>query len=222
MSEKPQEVSNIEGASNPEIQAFKNLLSKADGTLYPLKKRTKDGKQLYITARQIFSPEVGGTENVNPLFFKWQQLGENRADAVLLIDVYVGTESGRELIGRRDWWMNGEYASGAGNMHDAVLPSTDYENTIGNSTSAFKVADDYQRQNIGSLMLATSAVVLPALGVREFSGGVLLEPAQKTFARFDIEEEDYISSALHEPLPIERLSGHPGVEKLISEFVLGE
>lgn len=111
-------------------------------------------------------------------------------------------------------------------MHDAVIPKRNYEKLARQKWDsrrdalAFRVDQAYQQEGVGSLMLAVSAVVLPEIGVRSFYTGVILEKAQRTYERFDIRfKEDFPGKDFDEHLPIERLSKHPQINKIIAEFV---
>ena len=211
----------VERRTKPEVLAFIALIEKADGQLIPLRKRTADGKKLYITARYIVKPEKKNQGLQNAFF--WRFGYTQTLDAVLAIDVYMGEDTSTLTpLGHRDWAIEDSKASGAGNVHDAFIPKNKHEKLaqekwIGDT--AFKVEKDYQSQGVGTLMLATSAIVLPKMGVESFRIGALLAPAKSTYKRFGIEQGDFVINNEFVHLPMERLSQNPKVQEVISEFV---
>lgn len=244
---------NLVDEAHPEVFFFKEGISKADGTLLPLRKTTSDGKRLYVAARHLRNPweyyevdtapgyydvkrklkEDADTTAI-PSFWGWEERGDmpmHPMTGVLLVDVYAEQDGAIMPIGHMDWWLHEDYANGGGNMHQAPIPKNESERLAsqrwgGYDYTAFKVEDDYQKQNIGSLMVAASATVLPAIGVRKFYTGALLEPAVKTYERFGIRNREFprVDGKTLKPfdqhLPIEILSKSPQVNKTISEFVV--
>lgn len=254
MDEEKQEVTKhapLNEREKPEVTAFKEEISKADGTLLALHKTTIDGRRLYIAARHVRNPweyyevditpaeydierrlKEGFDKKANPDFYGWeedrQREGKPNNTGVMLVDMYVELEGKITPIGHMDWWLREDYANGGGNMHQATISQGDYEQAASNKWhkndfTAFKVDYDQHYQGLGSLMVATSAVVLPAIGIKKFFTGGLLEPAIRTYQRFGISEEDFPPSirgnVYARNLPIERLAQHPQVNKTISEFV---
>lgn len=204
-----------------EVDAFREKIKKADGSLIPLRK-TIDGKKLYATARFAKIPESGVNQDVD---MGWWE-GTNDAlkyDGAMAIDVYQEDRSRMIPLGHMDWWMRGDYANGGGNMHSCFIPKNDHERLskhMWHDETAFKVDYGYHRQNVGSFMIASSAIVLPAVGARVFYTGGMLEPAKKTYARFGITADDFPDTRTWDRhLPIERLAQSPQVNKSISEFV---
>lgn len=220
--------------SKPEVKVFKEQVAKADGAPIPLRKKTVDGKRLYITTRYIQNPVeeqvqhltvLGETSNnVNRRFWGWKDDSLPKT-GVMLVDVYA--KEGKKVVplGHMDWWLDNDYANGGGNMHGAANPQSEHEKLAGKQwddhyeQAAFKVDSRYHNQGLGSLMIAASAIVLPANGVRRFYTGAILEPAQKTYARFNIRYSDFTGEGGDRALPIERLSKHPQVNKTIADFV---
>lgn len=232
--------------TRPEVTVFKEQIAKVDGTLLPLRKTTADGKRLYITARHLRNPwefykvdtapgyydverriKEGADTTANTRFYGWEEdrikKGTPHMTGTVLIDTYLDNEGKIVPFGHMDWWLSGDYANGGGNMHDASIPQGEHEKLAAqqwgrNEHVAFKVDYNHHQQGVGSLMLAASAVVLPAIGMKTFFSGALLDPAKKTYNRFGIKESDF--SPLRDPrLPIDRLSQHPQVDRTISEFV---
>lgn len=232
----------------PEIVAFKEGIAKANGVLLPLRKTTTDGKRLYVAARHLRNPweyhevdtspgyydierkikEGVDTTTVNSQFYGWEEErtkeGGPHMTGVVLVDIYTEQEGKIVPMGHMDWWLRDDYANGGGNMHQAPLPREEHEQEASkrwyqHDYAAFKVDYENHRQGLGSLMVATSAVVLPVIGIRRFYTGVLLEPAKKTYARFGIKESDFPSILKESHLPIERLSQNPQVDKTIGDFV---
>lgn len=221
--------------TKPEVITYKEQIAKAEGTLIPLPKTTLDGKKLFITTRYIENPilqqgDQGPTiqenisPNVNSRFWGWAEDSMEKT-GVILVDIYA--KDGREILplGHMDWWLDKDYANGGGNMHDAATPQNKHEQAARKrwdhriEQAAFKVNPKYHNQGLGSLMLATSALVLEAKGIKRFYTGALLEPAQNTYARFNIQPLDFQGSGNDRSLPIERLSKHPQVNKTIAQFV---
>ena len=211
----------------PDVAAFREKVAKADGSLIPLRKNTSDGKKLYIAVRHLRNPGEEKDEDVNPWFYgfdKDMRVHLPLMTGVLLIDVYGEKEEQIRPLGHMDWYsLHDDYANGGGNMHEAAVPRSEHEKLARNTwefdNAAFKVDYVHHREGIGSLMLATSAVVLPKIGVKNFYTGAILEPAQKTYARFGIKPEDFTGRGYNRHLPIERLSQHPQVNKAIAEFI---
>ncbi len=219
----------------PEVIIFKEELSKADGTLIPLRKTTSDGKRLYIATRNLpnpwkdfeqdTNPDTDTSKKVDSEFRGWDQ--DRRGGSmtgVMLVDVYAENEGKIVPMGHMDWWLRDDYANGGGQMHQASKPQTEHEEEASkrwhkHDSTAFKVDYAYHKQGIGSLMIAASAIALPAIGIKKFYTGGLLEPAEKTYERFGVTEDDFEGRAFERHLPIERLSQHPQVNKVISEFV---
>jgi|SRR3989344_2657523 len=205
----------------PEVRAFREVISKADGALLPLRKTNPEGKSLYITARYLNSL-IEGRDKIDEDYSKWGSAGPR---AVLIIDTYTGGPATRlEPVGHMDWMIRNTIASGMHNSHDAPIPANEHERRSNDrwvhaSTKSFEVDEKYQQQNIGSLMLATSGCILPTIGVKEFFAGHLLIPAQKTYRRFGLSQEDFLASERVIYQPIERLSEHEAVNKTIAEFV---
>ncbi len=207
------------------IEEFKDLISKADGTLIPLKKLTSQEKNLFITARYLEKPENPEDVDVNPWFWGWEddEYGLPMT-SVLLVDVYESDGKQIKPLGHLDWFLSGDYANGGGNMHDASVPKNEHEQLANrywhkNDLIAFRVDYGNHRQGIGSLIVAASGVVLPTLGVKRFYPGGLLPPAIKTYERFGIRKSDFIGEGWDRHLPIDKLSQSPQVSKSISEFI---
>ncbi len=205
---------------------FKSEIERTDGTLVPLEKRSKNGKRLFVTARYIRNPVIEPDPKAAPDFYHWREDWAGRQHTgVVLVDTYAEGDDVMIPVGHMDWWLTGDYANGGGNMHRAAVPEQSHELASdarwGNTEDhiAFKVEPEYQQQGIGSLMLATSAVALPAAGVREFYSGGLLEPAKRTYARFDLNPEDFPLRPLGSAIPVERLTQSPQVDKTITEFL---
>lgn len=222
MSDERVELNNGEEVieERPEVIAFKGEIAKADGTLIPLTKTTKDGKKLYIAARHLTNPWVyyevdtgpdsydidrklkeDADKNANPDFYGWEEdrhsrEGEPDMTGVMLVDVYSEMDGKIVPMGHMDWWLREDYANGGGNMHQAPIGQGKYEQAASdkwhrNDFTAFKVDRDQHYQGLGSLMVAAAAIALPSIGIKKFYTGVLLEPAVKTYARFGIREEDF-------------------------------
>lgn len=226
MSERQDPNESGRGQVSLAVSIYRNKVAKADGKLVRLRKTTADGKVLYIATRHLENPRrrhLGIGRDANPNFYKWDN--RNPATGVVLVDVYIEDKAVRQPLAHMDWWLQKDYANGGGNMHDAAIPRNDHEQLARerwypNDYTAFKVDYDYHRQGIGSLMVATSAVVLPALGVRNFYTGGLLLSAKRTYERFGIREEDFPDvPAFNRHLPIERLTECFQVNKTITEFV---
>lgn len=231
MSERQNSGKRLSREARSAVNDYKTEISKADGSVIQLKKPTSDGRQLYIAARHIgnpLEPNTPNTEHAKPDFYLWEDVsnGWNIATGVMLVDVYAENEAGIEPLGHMDWWLQYKYANGGGNMHDAAIPTTDAEKLSRkrwhqNDFTAFKVDADYHGQGIGSLMIATTAVVLPAIGMNRFYTGVLLEPAKRAYDRFEIKEDEFPTTGVisYRTLPISRLSKHPQVNRVIAAFV---
>ncbi len=205
------------------ITAYKEQVAKADGMLVPLIKPTQEGEKLYIVTKFLQNPDDVPNDDTDPEFWGWHD-SKFRMTAVMLVDVYAQSAEGMFPLGHMDWGLIDDYANGGGNMHEALIPKNEYERLANQrwyDSIAFKVDDNYHQQGIGSLLLATSAVALPAIGVKSFYTGVTLGPAKKTYARFGIKKDDFHEDK--EPfdpnLPIERLAKHPQVNSSIGEFV---
>lgn len=206
---------------------FMEALSRADGSLMPLTRKTVNGGRLFISARIVQNPLIEPESPANPDFYHWKQDWAGRQHTgVLLIDTFAEEEKDElKPIGHIDWWLTGSYANGGGNMHRALVPGNPHEELAterwGQETdyTAFKVEPEYQQQGIGSLMLATSAVTLQAQGVTEFYSGALLDPAKRTYERFGLTPDDFPVGNLTRGIPIQRLSDSPQVEKTIAIFL---
>lgn len=98
---------NLVAEIKPEAMAFKNEIVKANGTLIPLTKTTKDGKRLYITVRYI---RRNSNEDVNRDFYGWNN--DLPKTGVLLVDTYMGIDTRIIPVGHLDWWLNNDYANG--------------------------------------------------------------------------------------------------------------
>ena len=232
----------------PEVIAFKEEIAKVDGTLVSLRKRTSDGKKLYIATRNLQNPwefyeentapgyydvkrrlkEGVDISNLEPMFYGWEENshkdGKPHMTGVMLVDVYTEKDGKIVPMGHMDWWLRNDYANGGGQMHQAAKPQTEHEEEAAkrwhkHDYTAFKVDYDYHKQGIGSLMIAVSAIALPAIGIKKFYTGGLLEPAVKTYEKFGVKEDDFEGRTFDRHLPIERLSQHPQVNKVITEFV---
>ncbi len=214
--------------TRPNVAAFRERVAKADGSLIPLRKTTTDGKKLHIAVRHLRNPGEEKDEDVNPRFYGFDKEMRGHSPimtGVLLIDVFG--EEGQQIrpLGHMDWYsLHDDYANGGGNMHAAAIPKSGHERLAGerwneHDYTAFKVDNAHQGEGVGSLLVATSAVVLPAIGVKDFYTGALLYPAKRTYARFGISLEDFTGRAYDRHLPIENLSQHPQVNKTIGEFV---
>jgi hypothetical protein len=204
-----------------EVRSFKEGLAKADGTLFELRKTTPDGKKLFISARFVRAPQENLNGDAEPEFWGWYRR-HLPISSVLLLDVYAQTESGIVPLGHMDWSLQDGEANGSGNMHEAVRAKNEHEmlaRDMWSTGTAFKTSPEYQKQNIGTLMIASSASVLPAVGARKFYTGALLPPAENTYGRFGLSEEDFFNEGKISPLPISRLSENVLVDKIISEFV---
>lgn len=219
---------SLEQVTRPEVLIFKRELAKADARLFPLRQTTGDGKRLFIAARRMPRlPEVDHKAANAPF---WKLSWAQKLDGVIAIDVYVEEESSRITpLGHIDWGIEGDQASGAGNVHGAFLPQNKHEElaqkrwadpkAVTPDFTGFKLEDDHHRRSIGTLMLATSGVVLSEAGAKSFFSGALLDPAVKTYNRFGIQKDEFVSDHGFVHLPIERLSRHSKTDEVISEFV---
>lgn len=206
---------------------FREKLGQADGTLVPLARRSTDGKRLFIATRLVKNPAIEPNSQANPDFYHWAQdwAGKKHTGAVL-VDAFAEDDEGKlKPVGHIDWWLAGDYANGGGNMHRALVPEHPHEELAverwgqESDYTAFKVEPEYQQQGIGSLMLASSAVALPAQGVTEFYTGALLDPAKKTYEGFGLSPDDFPVGYVTRGIPIERLSDSSRVEKTIADFL---
>src|SRR3989344_2226086 len=160
-------------AIRPGVHAYREAISKADGSLRLLRKTTTDGKVLHIAARHFDAPANEQNTGVNKGFWGWNDKSLPMS-GVMLIDVYAGNpETDIQPLGHMDWCLRGERANGSGNMHPAVLPKRGYEQLANEmwdsrTSTSFKIDPKYHKQGIGTLMVATSAVVLPSIGVKSF------------------------------------------------------
>lgn len=219
-----------------DIGEYKGRIAKADGTLVPLAKKSTQGNQLFIASRYIVNPRLEDSPDAEKLFYGWEEdrKGIGAFSGVVTIDVYA--KEGDEIVpvGHMDWWLQGDYANGGGNMHAAIVPRNEVEQRAqdrwggryGNDHVAFKIEEEYRKQQIGSLMLATSSVVLPNADITRFYTGALLEPAEATYARFDVHKDDFprIRHTGEEKwwqrdLPIDRLVNNPRVDQVIQHFI---
>lgn len=220
-----------------DIDEFKNRVGKADGALIPLRRKSDQGTDLYVSSRYIANPNMEDSPDAEKFFFGWDKdktLGP--MTGVLLVDVYAKEDDQIVPVGHMDWWLQGDYANGGGNLHSALVPKNDIEEksfefwggklNYKHNTTAFKVIPEYQRQTLGSLMLATSAITLSSLGVNVFYSGGLLDPAKSTYAHFGITPENFRGNEDSDTerwkssqLPIERLTEHPYVNELINSFL---
>ncbi len=215
---------------NPEILRFKGKIGKADGALIPLKRKAQDGKDLLITARYFPVPDEGKSDNIDMGWTEDTYYHETDPNSLMIVDVYTKTEEGLTPVGHMDWWGKWYgYVNGGGNMHAYVIPQNEHEvkaqekwTTWHALNTAFRVDEEYQKSGIGSLMLASSAVVLQKQGFRRFYSGALLAPAQSTYRRFQIDLDDFPYGKRWDDhnLPLERLSKNPQVNKTIGDFVL--
>ncbi len=218
------EVDKSEGSEEERVNEFKELISKADGSLIPLKKNTSRKKKLFITTRFLEKPQDSEDVNANPWFWGWQDDKYSLPmTGVLLVDVYESDGKQLAPLGHLDWFLSGDYANGGGNMHDAAIPKNDHERLANRRWNrddliAFRVDYDEHKQGIGSLIVAASGVVLPKLGIKRFYPGGLLQPAVKTYERFGIRKDDFIGDGWDRHLPIDKLAKSPQVNKSISEF----
>lgn len=215
---------------------FKNLIAKADGTLIPLQRRSSQDSMLFIATRYVANPNQEESPDAEKWFGGWdREAGTGNFSGVVLVDTYAEEEGKIVPIGHMDWWLQGDYANGGGNMHSAAVPRNEHEQLAldnwggrwGRDGTAFKLEEEYQRQGLGSLMLATSAAVLLTHGVTRFYTGALLDPAVSTYAHFGINPDDF-PRLRHSPepdwwkqrnLPIERLAQHPHVDEVIERFL---
>lgn len=225
MSEAQEQTNPVEGV-RPEVLAFKEAVAKADGTLLPLRKTTANGKRLYIATRYVRNPDLEEDTRANPEFYGWEKanMPKHPFTRILLVDTYVEDDSEIVPLGHMDWYLHNDYANGGSNLHEASIPKGEHEQLSRqwwHDSIAFKVEYAHHQQGLGSLMVATSAVTLPALGVRNFYTGGLLAPAKRTYARFSINEKDFPETVnpFDKHLPIEKLTQSPQVNKAISEFV---
>ncbi len=223
-----------------DIDEFKNQVGKADGTLIPLARKSDQGTDLYVSSRYIANPTMEDSPHAEKYFFGWAEdktLGP--MTGVLLVDVYAKQDDQVVPVGHMDWWLQGDYANGGGNLHSALVPKNDVEERTfdfwggkfnhKHNTTAFKVMPEYQKQQLGSLMVATSSLALSDLGVSRFYTGVLLDPAVATYSRFGVHDGDFPSmghSQSDDPdwwkarnLPIERLTDNPRVGQVIQHFI---
>lgn len=229
MIDQSQEVSEITSEeTKPEVTIFKEEITKADGTLIPLRKTTTDGKKLYIAARCLRNPRGNENENIYSKFWGWEEkdMSMHPMTGVMLVDVYAQSDGKIVPLGHMDWWLHDDYANGGGNMHAAPLAREEHEKLASErwhkyDYTAFKVDYEYHKQGIGSLMVATSALTLPAIGIKKFYTGGLLDPAVKTYERFGIRDSDFpdVAQPFDRHLLIERLSQSPQVNKTIVQFV---
>ena len=205
------------------IKEFKDLISKVDGALIPLRKTTSQEKKLFIATRYLEKPEDFDDENVNPWFWGWEDDKYSLPmTGVLLVDVYES--DGKQILplGHLDWFLSGDYANGGGNMHDAAIAKNEHEklaNRRWNDLIAFRVEYSNHKEGIGSLIVAASAVALPTLGVKRFYPGGLLAPAVKAYERFGVRKDDFMGEGWDRHLLIGKLSQSPQVNKSISEFI---
>jgi GNAT superfamily N-acetyltransferase len=217
---------------------FTSLVAENNGNLIPLERKTEQGKSLFITSRYIGNPALEESPYAETGFYGWRDdKGLGAETGVLIIDVYAEKDDGIAPIGHMDWWLQGDYANGGGNMHAAAIPRNEIEerardvwggrHNLNRDNTAFKILPEYQRQKIGSLMLATSSVALKAVGVTKFYSGGLLDPAVNTYARFGIAPSDFdynrdsrsVERWKTTQLPIERLSDNPHVNEIIELFL---
>lgn len=225
MTEAP--VSSEAGSEQRQLDPimFKFLVERADGKLLPLTKPATNGKKIFIAATRIANPFVEQSPRADPHFWLWEKDWDGKFhDGVVLVDVYAqGGNGDVDSIGHMDWWLSGSYANGGGNMHQALRPQQPHEMAANEKWGrmqdhiAFSVDPDYQKQDFGTLMLATSGVVLPAIGVDRFYSGGLLEPAKKTYARFGL--TNFPIETQEASIPIERLSDSPKVDEVIEGFL---
>src|ERR1700679_3846614 len=122
----------IEGA--PEERApsgvveYKNRVAENDGKLIPLERKTGQGTRLFMARKYIGNPNLETSPDAEKLFWGWREDKTLGADTgVVLIDVYAD-EAGEIIpIGHMDWWLQGDYANGGGNMHAAAKPRDETE-----------------------------------------------------------------------------------------------
>lgn len=221
-----------------DVAEYKTRIAKADGTLIPLGRESNQGTRLFIASRYIANPTVEDSPDAEKFFGGWERddIGIGAFTGVMLVDVYTKEDGQITPVGHMDWWLQGDYANGGGNEHSAAIPRNDVEQRAldrwggrfnsRDDNTAFKVDPEYQKQQLGSLMLATSGAVLPALGIAGFYSGVLLDPAESTYAHFGITPDDFRAARTRvEPrwktqqLPIERLASSPHVDEVITHFL---
>ncbi len=223
--------------SPADIDEFKTLVGKADGTIVPLARQTAQGTELFIASRYVANPLLEDSPDAEEYFYGWQEerKGVGAFTGVMVVDVYTKEDGEMLPIGHMDWWLQGDYANGGGNMHGALVPRSEAEQKAqemwgvpfsNGEKIAFKIQPEYQKQQIGSLMVATSSVVLANNGVSSFYTGVLLDPAVATYERFGIHKDDFPKVRhTQDPkwwrtsLPIDRLADNGRVDQVIQNFI---
>jgi len=220
---------------SPEVANFSASITGVDGALVPLDRLASNGARLFITARIVANPNLEDSPDADEWFYGWDRERSSLGafTSVALIDTYAQNGDSVVPIGHMDWWLQEDYANGGGNMHAAAVPKNDHEQLSldrwggrwGCDSTAFKLDTNYHGQRIGSLMLATSSLVLPSIGVSKFYTGVLLQPAINTYANFGITPTDFTRAkepgmtSWMKTLPIDRLSQNHNLDQTIQHFV---
>ncbi len=234
------EEQSTSSANTPEAQqelaeTFAAQIGRADGEIIPLS-RSVEGKNLMISARLVSNPLRSDSPSANRYFYGWQEdrTGVGTFTGVLLVDMYAQGEDSVSAIGHMDWWLQGDYANGGGNMHSAVVSKTEYEELSKNrwgddrDSIAFKLEPDYQGEGIGGLMIAASGVALAFNGITKFFTGALLDPAVEAYGRLGVAPDDFPRMRYRHDskdwiydrsLPIDRISDTPEAQRVIERFV---
>lgn len=163
------------------VEEFKRRLISADGELIPLAKSGPKGEDIFITSRFFPIPgpnvDIAGTsyDRQNPHFYK-------EIDGVLYIELYTQKEGKLLPIGKVDWQKEGEEA----NAHASVRYDVRIKNQREHEERAAKfwdearmatiaVSPDFENMGLGTLLLASSALVLHNKGATHFSSTILRE-----------------------------------------------
>jgi len=139
-------------------------------------------------------------------------------ESSLLIDVFAQKHDGLQPIAFKDWKVMGTVANEGQNQHYYVTPRTYMEELAHKAwghpffLSAFAVSERYERNNLGSLLIATSLVALNSRKVRTVMREGITKSGRRTWERFGVHWEEFA-------ILIEPALNHPFVEKVLFDFV---
>lgn len=210
-------------------EEFKRKLIVADGELIPLAKHGPKGEDLFIASRFFPIPgpnvDIAGTsyDREDPHFYK-------EIDGVLYIELYAQREGDLVPIGKVDWQKEGEEANG----HASVRYHVRIENQKEHEEKAAKfwdearmatiaVSPEFENMGLGTLLIASSALVLHDRGATHFSPTVLLKGSvQGAIGKFVNIDKVVDSEGLASPKKgrIDKYFESPSFNKIFKDFAV--
>lgn len=184
-----------EEKSRSKVAELRNKIIQANGQPFLLRKTSDQGEPLYL---MVSSSEYDPIE-------EWEGGGWNgipTSRCMVLVNAFVekaDADGKKQLL---PIGFNDSQIVEGDNVINGAMPTAEIDKLIRTGGEpikraynywkdravSFGVESSYQKQGLGSFMLAASMIVLDEYGARRISNMILLEPAMKTWGKFGVTE----------------------------------